>query len=122
MKRRIEPNFPDFPAPPVPPSPCCCPFGLPLAPPEPPELPEPYYGQRRIVARRETPDERFDMVRFADGRPWVVPHGYVFDGYGMRHNGPRTMDTHDIRGDISNSEGMDAPNLWFNNSDCGQNF
>lgn len=98
--------------PPVPP---------PMLPMEPPDC-LPARGPLKIVSARETPDGKFDMVRFQNGMPGLIPHGYVFDGYGLRGNGPRYLDTHDIRGEISNSEGMDAPNLWFNNSDCGQNF
>ena len=87
-----------------------------------PELPEPYWGQHKIVEHRQSPDGKFDIVRNADGRPGVIPHAFVFDGYGFKGNGPSIMDTHDIRGDISNSEGMDAPNIWFNNTDAGQSF
>ena len=101
-----------------------CPCGYPPVPPPMPHLPPmpPLRGPVKIVESRETPDGKFDMVRFRNGMPGLIPHGYVFDGYGFKGNGPRVMDTHDIRGDISNSEGMDVPNIWFNNSDCGQNF
>lgn len=100
------------------------PAGDPAVPPPMMSLPDmpPLRGPVKVESWRTSPDGRYDMVRFRGGMPGMIPHGYVFDGYGFRGNGPRVLDTHDIRGDISNSEGMDAPNLWFNNSDCGQNF
>lgn len=100
-------------------------FGPPgFAQPTPlhPGIPPHHVGPAKFRDWRISPDGKFDLVHFRNGMPAAIPHGYVFDGYGMKNNGPRRMDTHDIRGDISNSEGMDAPNIWFNNSDCGQNF
>jgi len=93
-------------------------------PPPMPHLPEmpPMRGPVKIRDWKYSPDGKFDLVHFQNGMPGAIPHGYVFDGFGMHGNGPRRLDTQDIRGDISNSEGMDAPNLWFNNSDMGQNF
>lgn len=100
------------------------PCGYPPVPMSIPTLPEfpPTRGPIKIVECRESPDGQFDLVRFKNGTRGMIPHGYLFDGFGVKGNGPRLLDTHDIRGDISNSEGMDAPNIWFNNSDCGQNF
>lgn len=100
------------------------PCGMRPIPPSIPTLPDmpPLRGPVKIDECRETPDGRYDMVRFRNGCRGIIPHGYVFDGFGFKGNGPRYLDTHDIRGDISNSEGMDAPNLWFNNSDSGANF
>lgn len=100
------------------------PCGMPPVPPSIPTLPAmpPLRGPVKVRDWRFSPDGKYDLVHFRNGMPGIIPHGYVFDGYGFRGNGPRFLDTHDIRGDISNSEGMDAPNLWFNNSDCGQNF
>lgn len=102
-----------------PPPPCAC--GIPPSIPTLPDMP-PMRGPVKIAECRQTPDGKYDLVRFRNGMPGIIPHGHVFDGFGLHNNGPRFMDTHDIRGDISNSEGMDAPNLWFNNSDSGANF
>ena len=67
---------------------------------------------------RGTPSTR---IRYWSLRRMLLLCRCLF-GTGGHGNGPRRLDTQDIRGDISNSEGMDAPNLWFNNSDMGQNF
>lgn len=86
------------------------------------ERPEPYYGTLKIVAHCPTADHQCTAVRYADGRYDIIANGFLPDGYDAHNNGPRFMPGDDIRGDISNSEGMDAPNFWFNNSDNGANF
>lgn len=86
------------------------------------ERPEPYYGTLKIVSHCPSPDGSCTYVRYADGRYDTIANGFLPDGYGTHHNGPRFMPGDDIRGDISNSEGMDAMNFWFNNSDNGANF
>ena len=52
-----------------------------------------------------------------------IANGFIPDGFDMPHNGPRYSPfSSGARGDISGSEGMDAPNFWFNNSDNGASF
>lgn len=115
MYRYNEPVFP------------CC--GLPDPPspsyPSPgiaPPRPEPYYGTLKIVEHHPTEDGRATAVRYADGRYDVLPNAALLEpGTGI-NNGPLCQPWDDIRGDISNSEGMDFPNFAFNNSDCGATF
>ena len=80
------------------------------------------YGVKKFVEVHETPDRAYEAVRLADGTTRLVPHAHCPGGHAGDHNGPMFMPGNDAYGEISSSEGMDAPNFWFNNSDCGQNF
>jgi hypothetical protein len=106
------------------------PVCMPVEPPSPvypspgfaPPRPEPYYGTLKIVEARPTDDQRSTAVRYADGRYDVIPNACVLEPGTVTHNGPRCLPWDDVRGDISNSEGMDFINYAFNNSDCGATF
>lgn len=81
------------------------------------------YGVAKIVDYVDTPDGTGRFVQYADGRRGFIANGFVPDGFDLAHNGPRYSPfSSGARGDISGSEGMDAPNFWFNNSDNGVNF
>jgi hypothetical protein len=98
--------------PPIPPRPL---------PPPPPDNPEINIQTKRIVA--SAPSEHHDatIVEFANGHFDVIANGYVPVG-GGRNNGPKCWHAQDIRGDISDSEGLDTVNFQFNTSDAGSNF
>ncbi len=98
-----------------PPFPPCCQM--------PCEPPIEYYGVAKIVDYVDTPDETGRMVVYADGRRGFIPNGFVPDDFEGRYNGPRySMFSSGARGNIAGSEGMDAPNFWFNNTDNGASF
>ena len=63
-------------------------------------------------------------MQYADGTQGYIANGFIPDVFGVgQHNGPRYSPfSSGARGDISGSEGMDAPNFWFNNSDNGASF
>ena len=85
--------------------------------------PEERYGVAKIVDYIDTPDETGRVVLYADGTRGYIANGFIPDGFDMPHNGPRYSPfSSGARGDISGSEGMDAPNFWFNNSDNGASF
>lgn len=79
------------------------------------------HGIRKFAEVHDTPDHMFQAVRYRDGGTGLIAHGHIPGGH-VTNNGPIFMPGNDSHGEISNSEGMDAPNFWFNNSDCGQNF
>ena len=109
-----EPSFPVMPGPdmhPTYPSPG-------FAPPRP----EPYYGTLKIVEAEPTVDGSGTVVRYMDGRYDVLPNCCVLEPGTVTHNGPRCQPWADIRGNVSNSEGMDFINFAFNNTDCGASF
>lgn len=87
-----------------------------------PPRPEPYYGTLKIVESAPTVDGTGTAVRYADGRYDVIPNACVLEPGTVTHNGPRCQPWDDVRGDISNSEGMDFINFAFNNTDCGASF
>lgn len=96
---------------------------LPFHPPFPCPPPEERYGVAKIVDYIDTPDETGRIVLYADGTGDYIANGFIPDGFDMSHNGPRYSPfSSGARGDISGSEGMDAPNFWFNNSDNGASF
>lgn len=84
--------------------------------------PEPYYGILKIRAAAPTTDHQMTAVQYADGRYDMIPNCHVFEEGTVKENGPRCMPWDDIRGNTSNSEGMDCPNYMFNNSDNGASF
>lgn len=86
------------------------------------ERPEPYYGLVKIVEEHPTVDGQCMATRYADGRYAMVPRGYVLEPGTVTNNGPACMPWDEIRGNISDSEGMDCPNYMFNNTDCGASF
>lgn len=95
----------------------------PFHPPFPCPPPEERYGVAKIVDYIDTPDETGRIVLYADGTRGYIANGFIPDGFDMSHNGPRYSPfSSGARGDISGSEGMDAPNFWFNNSDNGASF
>jgi len=79
------------------------------------------FGVKKFVEVHSTPDHAFEAVKLADGTNRLIAHAHCPGGH-CHNNGPLFMPGNDAHGEISNSEGMDAPNYWFNNSDCGQNF
>lgn len=87
----------------------------------PTERPEPYYGMPKVISAHETTDHQMMAVQYDDGRYEMIPNGYVLGGH-VTNNGPAVVPWDDIRGNISNSEGMDAPNFIFNNTDNGASF
>lgn len=95
----------------------------PFHPPFPCPPPEERYGVAKIVDYIDTPDETGRIVLYADGTRGYIANGFIPDGFDMPHNGPRYSPfSSGARGDIAGSEGMDAPNFWFNNSDNGASF
>lgn len=83
--------------------------------------PEPCYGMPKIVEAVETPCGTTSVV-YADGRTDEIANGYIPSG-DVENNGPKFMPFDDpIRGNNSNSEGMDRPNFAFNNTDMGATF
>ena len=89
----------------------------------PTERPEPYYGTLKIVNHCPTVDHRATAVQYDDGRYDIIANGFVPDGHDVHNNGPMFAPGDcGIRGDISNSEGMDWPNYVFNNTDNGASF
>lgn len=95
----------------------------PFHPPLPCPPPEERYGVAKIVDYIDTPDETGRIVLYADGTRGYIANGFIPDGFDTTHNGPRYSPfSSGARGDISGSEGMDAPNFWFNNSDNGASF
>lgn len=109
--RPIWPN-PIGPMPPIPPRP------LPPPPPDPPEI---ALHPKRIVAAVPTEQHDATIVEYSNGHFDVIANGYVPVG-GGRNNGPKCWPSHDIRGDISDSEGLDTVNFQFNTSDAGASF
>lgn len=79
------------------------------------------HGIRKFAEVADTPDHTMQAIRYADGTTGLIAHGHIPGGH-VSNNGPVFMPGNDSHGEISNSEGMDAPNYWFNNSDCGQSF
>ena len=95
----------------------------PFHPPFPCPPPEERYGVAKIVDYIDTPDETGRIVLYADGTRGYIANGFIPYGFDTPHNGPRYSPfSSGARGDISGSEGMDAPNFWFNNSDNGASF
>lgn len=90
----------------------------------PPEERYERYGVAKIVDYVDTPDQTGRIVQYADGTQGYIANGFIPDVFGVgQHNGPRYSPfSSGARGDISGSEGMDAPNFWFNNSDNGASF
>lgn len=84
--------------------------------------PEPYYGTLKIIRAVPTTDHKMTAVQYADGRYDMIANGYVPEPGTVTNNGPKVLPIDDVRGDISNSEGMDALNYMFNNTDCGATF
>lgn len=133
-------HWPGWPAPRpvppfVPPPPCGCssrpiypnPIGqhpgipsMPVIPP-PPDPPE--FGKNPLTIINAVPDETHftTIVKYADGRYDVIPNGYVPVGADI-NNGPKCWHADDVRGNISDSEGLDTVNFQFNTSDAGSNF
>lgn len=109
--RPIYPN-PIGPHPDIPPRP------IPAPPPDKPEF---AMGSHRIVHSVDTPDHSETIVEYSDGRFDIIAHGYVPFG-DPKGNGPKCGHSHDIRGNISDSEGLDTVNFQFNTSDAGSNF
>lgn len=107
----IWPN-PIGPMPPIPPRPL---------PPPPPDKPEIALHPKRIVAAVPTENHEAAIVQYSDGQFDVIANGYVPIG-GGRNNGPKCGHIHDIRGNISDSEGLDTVNFQFNTSDAGSSF
>lgn len=107
----IWPN-PIGPMPPIPPRP------LPPPPPDPPEI---SFHPKRIVAAAPTEQHDGTIVEYSNGHVDVIANGYVPVG-GGRNNGPKCWHVQDIRGDISDSEGLDTVNFQFNTSDAGSSF
>lgn len=110
-----RPHWPNplGPMPPIPPRPLHAP------PPDRPEIMNP--GIKKIVEYTHTPDGGARIVKYADGLMDVIANGYTPVG-NPRHNGPRCWHHEDIRGDISDSEGLDTINFQFNTSDGGSTF
>lgn len=109
--RPIWPN-PIGPMPPIPPRPL---------PPPPPDKPEIALHPRRIVASVPTEHHEASIVEYSNGHFDVIANGYVPVG-GGRNNGPKCWHAQDIRGNISDSEGLDTVNFQFNTSDAGSSF
>lgn len=85
------------------------------------ERPEPHIGMPKIRFSAETTDHQMTAVQYTDGRYEMIPNGYVVGGH-VTHNGPAVIPWDDIRGNISDSEGMDCLNYAFNNTDNGASF
>ena len=98
--------------PPIPPRP------LPPPPPDPPEI---ALHPKRIVAAAPTEHHDAAIVDYSNGPFDVIANGYVPVG-GGRNNGQKCWHVQDIRGDISDSEGLDTVNFQFNTSDAGSSF
>lgn len=111
-----RPHWPNplGPMPPIPPRP------LPAPPPDPPEIKNP--NHKHFVHKVDGIDGKAVIVQEANGIIDVLAKGYIPSMDGEKGNGPRCWHSHDIRGDISGSEGLDTVNFQFNTSNAGSNF
>jgi len=83
---------------------------------------EPYFGTLKIINAVPVKHNQMTYVKYSDGRYDLIANGYIPDNKYITNNGPKCVPCDDIRGNITNSEGMDVLNFQFNNSDTGATF